>query len=157
MIQKKYIGLITWILSLIVVGFLLGKLTGNHVNSWYLTLNRSLLSPPDYVFGYVWTILYTMIAIAGWIIWNTENIEDINSIKKHFAIQLILNWAWSPLFFGFHQAGAALICLAGILITTALLIRKTFRQLKTVSFLLAPYLGWLFFAAYLNWYIWIQN
>lgn len=154
---KKYASLVGWIFGLLGASSLLSVLTKNNISSWYLDLNRSLLTPPNYVFGYVWTVLYTMIGIAGWIIWRAPETEEIHSIKKVFIIQLILNWCWTPLFFGLHLTGVALACLVGLVVTTALIILKTHKQLTYVTFLLLPYLCWLLLATHLNWYIWQFN
>lgn len=155
--KKSYLSLIIWILFLVVMGYSIGLLTQGSVNTWYLTLHRSPLSPPNYLFGIVWTILYIMIAMSGWLIWNAKSFKGLNLIKIAFITQLILNWSWTPLFFSYHLIDMALICLLLITILVTFMIVQSFHTIKGVSLLLTPYLLWLLFAFYLNFYIWQYN
>ena len=155
--NKKYVKLIIWITFLGSVSSALGNLTKSGMGEWYQALNRSSLTPPSYVFGLVWSLLYVMIAISGWKIWESEHFAGLKSIKKLYVIQLILNWSWTPLFFGFHLTGYALACLPLIIICVTMLILKAYRNLSGVSLLLTPYLLWTVFASYLNFYIWQYN
>lgn len=156
--SKNYLKLIIWILALISIGSIIGSLTKSSTDSWYKTLNRSPLTPPNYVFGIAWTILYAMIATSGWLIWQEErNLPEIKSIKILYLLQLILNWSWTPLFFTYYLTGAALVCLITITILVATLIIKSYKKLKNASLLLVPYLLWLLFATHLNFYIWQYN
>ena len=151
---KNYISLALWIIGLLTVSYIMGMVTKNNIGNWYNSLNRSSLTPPNYIFGIVWTILYIMIAISGWIIWNKEASKDLKTL---YISQLILNWAWTPLFFGMHLTGAALICLMIIFILVAMLIVKSYKSVKPTSLLLMPYFIWISFAGYLNFYIWTNN
>lgn len=155
--SKKYFYLLLWIALLLLVGSFLGMLTKTNIDSWYLTLNRSPLSPPNYLFSIVWSILYIAIATSGWIIWNSGSFTGLRLIKTLYIIQLALNWAWTPLFFNFHQIGAALVCLLLIIITVIGLIIYSYKKINVAALLLLPYLLWLLFAAYLNFYIWQFN
>ena len=80
--NKRYIRLIIWILTLILVGSVIGSLTKSSIDTWYQTLTRSPLTPPDYVFGIAWSILYAMIAVSGWLIWGAKPCSNVNLIKK---------------------------------------------------------------------------
>lgn len=155
--NKHYIYLVIWITSLIFIGSIIGSFTRDEINTWYQTLNRSPLTPPNYIFPIAWTILYVMIAISGWMIWQAKQLLQLRSLKNLYLIQLILNWCWTPLFFKYHLTGLALICLLLIIIFVALLIFKSYQSIKTVAFLLIPYLLWLLFAGYLNLHIFIYN
>ena len=155
---KDYISLVIWIASFLLMGSFIGSLTQNGVNSWYSTLNRSPLTPPNYLFGVVWSILYAMIAISGWIIWRSKaHLSELKRIKGLYISQLILNWSWSPIFFTYQLPDIALICLCLIVTLVSLLVYKTRKHLKTVCILLTPYLLWLLFATHLNFYIWQHN
>lgn len=155
--NKSYIELTIWILTLMLVGSVIGSLTKNSVDTWYQTLSRSSLTPPDYVFGTAWSILYAMIAISGWFIWKAKSCPNIKLIKKLYISQLILNWCWTPLFFGYHLIGPSLICLTMITTLVTILIFKARKNISSASLLLIPYLLWLLFASYLNFYIWHYN
>lgn len=154
--KYKYHYLFLWILALQAMGALIGFITGSEIHIWYATLQRSPLSPPDYVFGIVWTVLYLMIAVCGWQIWRC-NQPNTSGLKTLFIAQLLLNWLWSPLFFSFHQIALAFLCLLLIVALVITLISKSYHGLPTVSLLLIPYLLWLLFAGYLNFYIWAHN
>ena len=153
----NYIKLIAWVISLLLIGSILGAITKSSIDTWYLTLHHSLLTPPNYVFGIAWSILYAMIAVSGFLIWDAKTSPELKLIKRVYASQLLLNWSWTPLFFSYHFTGIALIVLMMMVALVAILIVKTYNNLMTVSFLLIPYLLWLLFASHLNLYIWQYN
>jgi benzodiazapine receptor len=151
--DKSYISLMTWIVWVTLIGFIIGSLTKTEVNTWYSTLNRSNLTPPNYVFGIVWTILYPMLAICGWIIWHKQPFQKLMLIKSLYMVQLILNWSWTPLFFRYHLTGLSFACLLVINIFVAMIIYFSYTRVRLVSLLMIPYLIWMLFATYLNFYI----
>lgn len=155
--RKKYIQLTIWILMLTLIGSAMGSVTNNGIDTWYHTLNRSVLTPPDYMFGVAWSILYTMIAVCGWCIWGAKPCKDLRLIKGLYIFQLILNWMWTPLFFGYHLTGLAFICLTVMVVVVATLVWKTYKKLLSAALLLTPYLLWLLIAGYLNFYMWLYN
>jgi tryptophan-rich sensory protein len=124
---------------------------------WYLALNKPAWNPPAWVFAPVWTILYGMIAVAGWRIWLVRGKAVVGLALAAYALQLLLNGVWSWLFFGLHQPGWALldiVALLGAIIGTALL----FRPLDAIAaWLLVPYIAWVAFAAFLNFTLWRLN
>ncbi|MBM3894273.1 tryptophan-rich sensory protein [Candidatus Dependentiae bacterium] len=156
---KKAAQLFVWIFVLLAMSFVLGKITRGAIPDWYEHINRSPLTPPNYTFGIVWPILYILIALGGWMIWDLGIIFDLTLVKKLYVFQLILNWSWSPLFFAYKSIGAALICLIALVFTVCFLIYELYtdERTKNISFLFAPYAFWLFFAMYLNWFIWMNN
>ena len=155
--MKKYGSLIIWIAALELIGSAFGNLNNGSITTWYAGLVRSPLTPPGYLFGIAWTILYAMIAISGWMIWQARETNNTTSIKKLYIAQLILNWSWTPLFFYYQLTGVALICMSMIIVLVTALIVKSYKSLKVASILLIPYLLWLLFASHLNFYIWMFN
>jgi len=155
--RKDYLSLIIWIAALMLIGSSIGALTKTSVDTWYTTLIRSPLTPPNYYFGIVWSILYAMIATSGWLIWNSNEFTGLRLIKILYIAQLLLNWSWTPLFFSYHLIGPALICLSLIIILVVLLIISSFNKINMAALLLIPYLLWSLFAAYLNFYIFRYN
>lgn len=155
--NRKYLSLTIWVLALIAIGSIIGSLTKPEISEWYMGLNRSPLTPPDYVFPLVWTILYGGIGAAGWVIWGTLSVPKLRIIKTLYIIQLILNWSWTPLFFHYHLMGLGLLVLGGMGISVGMLMRLTYSKLRTVWLLMLPYLWWILFASYLNGYIWQHN
>jgi len=155
--NKNYFSLIIWIVGLIVIGSVIGSLTKPEISTWYSTLNRAELTPPNYVFPIAWTILYGIIGACGWLIWSAQTFPELKGIKTLYATQLILNWSWTPLFFGYHLTGISMIVLGAMDILVGALIFLAYRKMKVVSLLMIPYLSWILFASYLNFYIWWCN
>ena len=154
--NKTYLNLIIWIAVLIGVGSLIGSFTKPEINSWYLTLNRSSLTPPNYVFPIAWTILYGILGYCGWLIWSQKPSHIVDKVKKLFGAQLLLNWSWTPLFFVMHQTGIALGVLVAMDILVVLIIYLPYPKMKQTALLLVPYLLWILFATYLNYYLWVH-
>lgn len=155
--NKSYIPLLIWIVALIAVGSIIGSLTKPEISTWYSTLNRSYLTPPNYVFPIAWTILYGAIGACGWIIWRTSPFAKLKVIKTLYVIQLILNWSWTPLFFHYHLTGLSLLVLSSMDILVGALIWLAYPRIRSVSLLMILYLLWILFASYLNFYIWQHN
>lgn len=151
---KGFAKLAIWIAGLIGIGSLLGALTRGGMSPWYENIQRSPLTPPGYVFGIAWTLLYACIGTAGWLLWQKANTYGLRRI---FAVQLLLNWAWTPLFFYWHLTGWSLLCIASLWLCVAALILLSYRSMKLFAWLLVPYFLWLSFAAYLNLYIYQNN
>lgn len=155
--KKNLFPLIVWIVTLIMIGGLIGSLTKPEISTWYSTLNRSTLTPPNYMFPIAWTILYGIIGACGWLIWRNSSFPKLTAIKTLYITQLILNWSWTPLFFHYHLTGFSLIVLGVMDILVGTIICFTYRKLRAASMLMFPYLLWILFATYLNFYIFWCN
>lgn len=155
--NKNYLSLIIWIVALIAIGGIIGSLTKTEISTWYSALSRSTLTPPNYVFPVAWTTLYGIIGACGWLIWRPQAFHKLSIIKTLYVTQLILNWSWTPLFFHYHLTGLSLIVLVAIDILVATIIWLSYRKIRLVSVLMMPYLLWILFATYLNFYIWWCN
>jgi translocator protein len=155
--NKIYFSLLLWIVALILIGSIIGSLTKPEINNWYSTLNRSPLTPANYVFPVAWTILYGAIGASGWLIWHTKSFSKLFLIKTLYVIQLILNWSWTPLFFHYHLTGLSLLILGSMDILVGILIWLAYPKIRTASALMIPYFLWILFATHLNFYIWQYN
>jgi benzodiazapine receptor len=155
--NKKYISLLLWILGLTAIGSTIGSLTKAEISHWYSLLKLSPLTPPNYVFPIVWTILYIMIGVCGHLIWENTQIQESKLLKILYLAQLVLNWAWTPIFFTLHLTGFSLSCVLVLSIVVFMIIYFSFRRIKLVSLLMVPYMLWSLFATYLNFYIWWFN
>lgn len=155
--NKNYYLLALWIVTLVTVGAFIGSATKNNINTWYVHLNRSDLTPPNYFFPIIWSIFYTIMGITGWLLWNNTESRSCQKTKSLFIGQLILNWAWSPLFFILQATGISLLIIIIMIGSIYFIILNTLKTQKIIAFLNIPYLGWLLFAAYLNAYIWMKN
>jgi len=123
---------------------------------WYYKLNIPSWTPPPWLFGPVWSVLYVMMALAAWKVWLTGHYTRVGALFW-WAVQLVMNVAWSWLFFGLERPGWAWLEMS-ILIAVVVLCIKAFRLLsKPAAYLMAPYLAWLIFAWTLNLVIWTMN
>ena len=157
-INKKNVrNIIGWVLVFELMGYFIGQITQKNIALWYPTLHKSILTPPSIVFPIVWSILYAMIALSGWSIWQHRHNPGAKTALTLYTIQVILNWSWSVLFFNFHQIGYSLYCIILITFDTLLLILLTRKYFKFSSMMLVPYFIWLVFASYLNGIIWLLN
>lgn len=121
---------------------------------WYQNLEKPPLTPPSWVFGAVWTPLYVLIAIAGWLLWT--RVRDCLAMRLWF-VQLALNAAWTCLFFGAHAPGWALAEIALLWSVIVATIIAAWRRQRAAAWLLVPYAAWASFAAYLNAGFWWLN
>jgi len=124
------------------------------IDTWYRTIAKPAWTPADWIFGPVWTALYILMAIAAWLVWKPAGFRAATTELLLFAVQLILNVAWSWIFFGLHRPGWAL----GEIVVLWLAIGATMvafsRRSRVAAWLLAPYLAWVSFAVILNATIW---
>ena len=139
------------ILGPLVCGGAVGFLTMGDITGWYATLNKPWFTPPNYVFGPVWTVLYILMGISLYLViaagWEKKEVKRGAMV---FGAQLGANLLWSFLFFGLHSPIAGLVC---ILVLLALIVATivTFRRVSvTVAWLLVPYLAWVCIATALN-------
>ena len=144
-----------------LAGFIGSLATGSSVSTWYATLTQPSFSPPNWIFGPVWTVLYLLMGLALYRVWivpvSPRNADNKQQMLLLFAVHLILNAGWSIVFFGLRQPGLALLVIAVLLGMIALLVREFYRFDKTASYLLLPYLAWVAFATLLNFSLWQLN
>ncbi len=132
--------------------------TASSVGSWYATLQKPAFNPPGWLFGPVWIILYTLMGIATYLVWQKglKN-RKVKIALAFFAVQLFLNALWSIIFFGLRNPGLAFaeitLLLAAVVATTV----KFYQISKAAAALMAPYLLWTAFAAVLNFYVAMMN
>ncbi|MFF1253660.1 TspO/MBR family protein [Pseudarthrobacter sp. NPDC058329] len=154
------------LVALLAASFLVAGLgsiaTFNNVDGWYTTADKAPWSPPNSVFGPVWTFLYTAMAVAAWLVWRTRAPWTKRALTA-YGIQLALNLAWTPVFFGLYPAlGTAALWLAlGIILALIAAVSVTVMYFGPISraagLLLLPYISWLVFAATLNWWAAVHN
>jgi benzodiazapine receptor len=127
------------------------------MNTWYTTLQRPRLTPPDWVFGPVWTVLYVMIAVSIFLFIRKYKIENGYGIYVLIVLHLIFNFSWTGIFFGLKAPGLALIDIILLDISLVFMIRYFWQADVVSSILLWPYLIWVLFATYLNASFYILN
>ncbi|NCT56761.1 MAG: tryptophan-rich sensory protein [Legionella sp.] len=154
---KKFMTVLTWIIVFECISYGLGQLSDSNITPWYAGINKSPLTPPGFVFGIVWPILYAMIAITGWSLWTHRKHPKTKPALVFYSIQMLSNWAWSPLFFHFHLITASFVCIICTTVFTLMTILATKNHNKLCSLMLTPYFLWLLFASYLNCVTWVLN
>ncbi len=153
----RWIALISWLALCFAVAGVSGSSTASEVPGWYRSLVRPSIAPPSWVFGPVWSLLYALMAIAAWQVWQSAPSPLRTWGLLLFLVQLALNFAWSFIFFRYHAIGAALveviILWAAIGLTTLLFNRVS----PSAAWLMAPYWAWVTFASVLNAAFWRLN
>ncbi len=128
------------------------------ISTWYATLAKPALNPPAWVFAPVWTTLFALMGIAVFLVWKRgvrrANIKIALSI---FVLQLALNVLWSYIFFGLHNPAAAFVEIVLLWLAIAATIWAFAKVSKPAAWLLVLYIGWVSFAAYLNYMLWVLN
>jgi len=152
----KYIAPTLWILVFQVIGWAIGLLTRQNMD-WYDTLIKSPFNPPDIVFPIVWSTLYALLALAGWLVWNARKKPGGNQALNLYWMQMFLNWGWTFIFFEFHLVMLGFFWILGLLVAMIAFVIAAWDVEKRAAFLLAPTVLWGSFAAYLNYSIWILN
>jgi len=154
---QQTVGLILAILICFAAAGIGSLATTPQIPGWYANLAKPTWTPPGWIFGPVWTLLYLMMAVAAWLVWRQAGFAGAKLPLALFGIQLALNSLWSVLFFGLQNPGAAAVEI--ILLWTAILATMiTFwRRSRVAGGLLAPYLAWVSFAVGLNVAIWRMN
>ena len=152
--MRRWLGLAGWLLLCFAAASLGAVFMPGE---GYAALKKPSWNPPGWIFGPVWTALYTMMALSAWLVWQRGGFAAQRRPLGFFLAQLALNALWTPLFFGLHQPGIAFaeivllwVAIAGTLVA--------FRPVSGVAaLLLAPYLAWVSFAAVLNFVLWRLN
>jgi benzodiazapine receptor len=134
-----------------------GAVTATSVHGWYQGLAKPVFNPPDWLFAPVWSVLYALIAFAGWRVWRRRESPDARAALQLYAVQLALNLCWSMLFFGARLPGAALAEIVTLLAAIGATMALAARVERAAAWLLAPYAAWVAYAAVLNAAIWILN
>ena len=148
--RREYAVAVLVVAICLAIGGLGGALTAGSVGTWYPTLVKPAWNPPNAVFGPVWTTLYVMMAIAYWLVWRTRDHRQIRRATSLFGLQLILNLAWSALFFGLQRPDLALADILLLLAAVAMTASEFRRHSRFAALLLAPYILWVAYATSLN-------
>lgn len=141
----------------LAAGFIGSAFTASAISTWYTFLNKPSFSPPNWIFGPVWTILYLLMGYALYLVIQTKTKKDKSVAYKVFALQLFLNTFWSLLFFGSQAIGLAFveIIILWIVIYKNIVVFGNINKLA--SHLLVPYIAWVTFASVLNFAILLLN
>lgn len=151
--SKQLLALLGFVAVCEAAGIAGSVFTAQAIPEWYAFLNKPSFAPPNWLFGPVWTLLYFMMGTAAWVVWRRAGVGAL----KIFWLQLALNAAWTPLFFGLRSPLAALVCIACMWVAIVATIVAFWRVSRPAALLLVPYLAWVSFASALNYAIWTLN
>ncbi len=154
MTRRELLGLVVFLLLCYGAASIGARFTPG---PWYAGLAKPGWTPPGAVFAPVWTILYGLMAVAGWLVWKAGATAPTRAALAVFAVQLVLNTAWSSLFFGLERPDLALLCIVLLWAAIVATITAFWRVRPLAGGLLLPYLIWVTFAAALNFEIWRLN
>lgn len=157
-VAKNITGFIIWLGLCFFTAWAGAQVSPGIASSvWYESLQKPDWNPPGWLFGPVWTILYTMMGIAAWLVWKNHGFQNAKKSLGLFILQLFLNGLWSQIFFGAQEPGWAfleiIILLSAIIATTYYFFQKE----RTAGWLMVPYIVWVGFATVLNGTIWMMN
>ena len=152
-IQKLIISIV----ATVGIGSLGGIFTISEIPNWYAGLNKPSFNPPNWLFGPVWTSLYTMMGVSFYLIWKQPANETRKKAIQLFMIHFVLNFFWSIIFFSIHAIGSALIEIIVMWIFILLTIIQFSKLSKVAAWLLVPYIAWVSFATILTASIWKLN
>ncbi len=131
-----------FIIGVFAIGLAIGSVT--RPDGWYAALNKPSFNPPNWIFGPVWSVLYIVIAVVG-----ARTLERGDGMKL-WMLQMALNFAWTPAFFGLHRPGLALVIVLGMLAAIVAFIATRWTADRVSALLFVPYAAWVSFASILN-------
>lgn len=155
--KELWISFVIFILLCLIVEIIGGLWTKETVSTWYPTINKPSWTPPGWIFGPVWSCLYIMIAVSGWLIYRAEYSRKRTVALMLYGSQLALNFIWSFLFFSLRSPILGLFDIILLCLLIILTIIKAWSVRPLASLLLIPYLIWVMYATTLNAGIWLLN
>lgn len=154
--RGRWLGLVGW-LALPYAAMVAGGIASIDAASFYRDLARPDWSPPGWIFGPVWTALYTLMGIAAWLVWRRHGFRGAGPALILFIVHLVPNALWSWLFFAWRQGGLAFVEVLVLWALILALVIAFWRLHRAAGLLLLPYLAWVSFASVLNWTVWKLN
>jgi tryptophan-rich sensory protein len=155
--NMRWISLICSFGICFAVAGISGSWTASEIPGWYRTLIRPSIAPPNWIFGPVWTLLYVLMAVAAWQVWEAAPSQLRTVGLALFLVQLGLNFGWSVIFFRFHAIGAALAEVIVLWVAIGATTLVFSRVAPSAAWMMAPYFAWVSFAAILNASFWRLN
>lgn len=154
--SRQIIGLLGWLL-LSFAAAAIGSIASIQAAAFYRQLAQPSWAPPSSVFGPVWSLLYALMGIAAWLVWREGGWRRQRGALGLFVLQLAVNALWSWLFFGWHRGALAFTDIVLLWLLIAATLAGFWRVQRLAGALLIPYLGWVSFAAALNFAVWQMN
>jgi tryptophan-rich sensory protein len=143
---------------LVLLGTLSGRIANSgYGNAWFDALQKPAIMPPGWVFGAAWTLLYILLGLSLALILHARGARGRGPALALFGLQLLLNYAWSPIFFAYHEVGVAFWTIFAMILISTVTAILFWRIRRSAALLMLPYLAWLGFAALLTWQIGLLN
>lgn len=161
--STMFVPLMRWVVLLGFIGvcfaaaFVGNALSGNAAQTWYPQLNQPAFTPPAWVFGPVWAVLYLAMGVAAWLVWLRRGVRSAEGVWALFALQLVLNAVWPGVFFGMRDLGSAFFVIVVLWLAIGATLLAFWRIHRLAGALFVPYLAWVTFAAVLNYSLWQMN
>jgi tryptophan-rich sensory protein len=155
--RREFFGFVAFLGVCLAASAVGGAATASSVGTWYQSLAKPPFNPPDWLFAPVWSLLFFMMAVAGWRVWRRAGLRDARSALTLFALQLVLNMSWSIVFFGLRSIGAALVEIFVLLLAILATAAVFWQRDRVAGMLFIPYAAWVGFAAVLNAALWQLN
>ncbi len=156
-IPQDWIALAVILLITFAASGVGGYFTAQSVKDWYPTLSKPSWNPPAWVFGPVWTALYVLMGVAAWLVFRERAARPVAPALALYGVQLLLNAAWSVLFFGLRNPLAGLVEIVFLWLAIAATMVVFWSAKPLAGILLLPYLAWVGFASVLNFALWRLN
>jgi translocator protein len=148
--MRGFLALAGFVLLTLAVAWVGSLFTRPAIPGWYAGLEKPWFTPPGWVFGPVWTVLYILMAVAAWRVWLAPASAARRSALWWFFVQLALNAVWSPAFFGLQAPLLGLVVIVLLLAALTVTVVRFFAVDSAAGWLMAPYLAWVAYAALLN-------
>ena len=155
--RREFVGLAVCIFVVFAAAAVGSPFTRHATRTWYQEIDRPVWTPPDWVFGPVWSVLYVMMAVAAWLVWRKGGFRAQRLGLGLFAAQLVLNAAWTPIFFGLKAFGLAFAEIVLLWCAILATIIVFWRVKRAAAWLMTPYLAWVTYASTLNFGVWWLN
>lgn len=153
-LASQILGLLGWLLVAFATAAV-GAVASINAASFYAQLAKPAWAPPAGVFGPVWSVLYTLMGVAAWLVWRSA--APRRAALAVFVAQLLANALWSWLFFGWHRGALAAAEVLVLLALVAWTVAAFWKVRRAAALLLVPYLLWVGFASLLTWSVWQRN
>jgi len=154
---KSALVLVAFLAISFAVAALGSTATAGNVEGWYADAEKAPWNPPNWLFGPAWTLFYTLMSVAAWLVWRQRDRLGVRPALTLYVVQLVLNAVWTPVFFGLYPSiGApalwiALVIILALDVAVLLTMLSFWRVSKVAAWLLVPYWAWVLFATTLNW------
>ncbi len=156
--KKRFLRIGIAVVACVLIGFLSSIASKTSLDTWYASIQKPSFTPPNWIFGPVWILLYVLMGIAAGIVWSKGFYHKwVKTALYHFGFQLLLNAAWPIFFFGLQNPFIALLDIVALFILLLFTIKWFTVVNSTAAYLMIPYVVWVAFATALNFGIWQLN